>query len=353
MTDNRTEKLDNELVTTLFGNNTTLAQLHQFTLFEGKTTKDSLPYNQKKRPKTQQVIVSKFPPAISTVDCFPNVFSCTKWKRDVHGLNTQLKSTRISFVYTNTDLDIAISIWRDFAYDFREKFFSKRFFLSFWLFLRETNVGIALTGWLLFDTQAWVAVAGKHGREVYRDDNNNVDIQQQRLVRIRQLAQREINASCELPVVKFLDFLKNLLKKWIWWCGCWNGWSTFLWLCLLFLARSEGLETERPDAWREVVLTVIPLNYDKIVFRVMKYINLLSAIKKIPPSFLADRCQMWDNVTCLGHESVKFTVRESQTTSQQGNFVEIGSLCGLNWCGRCFWLHRTLKVLNCQKKKSF
>ena len=34
------------------------------------------------------------------------------------------------------------------------------------------------------DRHAWAAAAGEHGREVYRDDNNNEDIQQQRLVRL-------------------------------------------------------------------------------------------------------------------------------------------------------------------------
>ena len=53
MTENGTEKLDNELITTLFENITTLAQLHQFTRAEGKTTKDRPPHNQKKRHITQ------------------------------------------------------------------------------------------------------------------------------------------------------------------------------------------------------------------------------------------------------------------------------------------------------------
>ena len=52
MTENRTEKLDNELITTLFENITTLAQLHQFTRAGRKTTKDRPP-NQKKRHTTQ------------------------------------------------------------------------------------------------------------------------------------------------------------------------------------------------------------------------------------------------------------------------------------------------------------
>ena len=52
MTENGTEKLDNELITTLFKNITTLAQLHQFTRAEGKTTKDRQ-HIQKKRHITQ------------------------------------------------------------------------------------------------------------------------------------------------------------------------------------------------------------------------------------------------------------------------------------------------------------
>ena len=52
MTENGTEKLDNELITTLFENITTLAQLHQFTRAEEKTTKDQ-PHIQKKRHITQ------------------------------------------------------------------------------------------------------------------------------------------------------------------------------------------------------------------------------------------------------------------------------------------------------------
>ena len=52
MSENGTEKLDNELITTLFENITTLAQLHQFTRAEGKTTKDR-PHIQKKRHITQ------------------------------------------------------------------------------------------------------------------------------------------------------------------------------------------------------------------------------------------------------------------------------------------------------------
>ena len=79
------------------------------------------------------------------------------------------------------------------------------------------------------DRRAWAAAAGEHGREVYLDDNNNVDIQMQRLVRLQRLAQREIEASWQPPVVKFNDFLNSLasakrannldLMVWSWkWC---------------------------------------------------------------------------------------------------------------------------------------
>ena len=57
-------------------------------------------------------------------------------------------------------------------------------------------------------TDAWAAAAGEHGREVYRDDNNIVDIQLQCLVRLQHLAQREIEAGWQPPAVKFHDFLK-------------------------------------------------------------------------------------------------------------------------------------------------
>ena len=60
MTENGTEKLDNELITTLFENITTLAQLHQFTRAEGKKTTKDRPLIQKKRHITQLVTVSRF-----------------------------------------------------------------------------------------------------------------------------------------------------------------------------------------------------------------------------------------------------------------------------------------------------
>ena len=62
---------------------------------------------------------------------------------------------------------------------------------------------------LLTDTRG-LLLRGEHGREVYRDDNNNVDVQMQRLVGLQHLAQREIEAGWEPPAVKFHDFLNAL-----------------------------------------------------------------------------------------------------------------------------------------------
>ena len=42
------------------------------------------------------------------------------------------------------------------------------------------------------DRHAWAAAAGEYGREVYRDDDNDVDAQLQRLTRLQLLAQREM-----------------------------------------------------------------------------------------------------------------------------------------------------------------
>ena len=41
-----------------------------------------------------------------------------------------------------------------------------------------------------------------------------------------------------------------------------------------------GCETERPDAWREVVLTAIPKKSDKVGFRLRRYISQLLVIQK-------------------------------------------------------------------------
>ena len=131
------------------------------------------------------------------------------------------------------------------------------------------------------DRHAWAAAAGEHGREVYCDDNNNVDIQLQRLVRLQHLAQREIEAGCQPPAVKFHDFLnalesaKMVSSKWCvllagrLFCGC----ISCSW-CVWVVGK------QRPDAWREVVWTAIPKKSDKVGFRLMRYISLLPVIQK-------------------------------------------------------------------------
>ena len=139
------------------------------------------------------------------------------------------------------------------------------------------------------DRHAWAAAARDHGREVYRDDNNNVDVQMQRLVQLQHLAQREIEAGWQPPAVKFHDFLNALASAKMGKQPRSDGvvkmvralsWSTLLWLYLMYLVRLGGWETERPDAWREVVLTAIPKKSDKVGFRSMRYISLLPVIQK-------------------------------------------------------------------------
>ena len=120
----------------------------------------------------------------------------------------------------------------------------------------------------------------------------------QRLVRLQHLAQREIEAGWQPSAVKFHDFLNALASAKM---GKQPGsdgvvvemvralsWSIFLWLYLLFLVRLGGWETERPDAWREVVLTAIPKKSDKVGFRSMRYISLLLVIQKF---YITDCCR--------------------------------------------------------------
>ena len=49
---------------------------------------------------------------------------------------------------------------------------------------------------------------------------------------------------------------------------------------VLFLDRLGGWETERPEAWREVVLTATGEKSDKMVFRAMRYFSLLPVLQK-------------------------------------------------------------------------
>ena len=106
------------------------------------------------------------------------------------------------------------------------------------------------------DRHAWAAAAGEHGREVYRDDDNDVDAQLQRLTRLQLLAQREMAQGWRPLVFKFHDFLSALAGA----KACEQprsdgvvvemvralSWPTQLWLYLLLLVRLGGWETERP-----------------------------------------------------------------------------------------------------------
>ena len=119
--------------------------------------------------------------------------------------------------------------------------------------------------------------------------------QQQRLVRLQQLAQREIEAGWQPPAVKFHDFLNALASANMCKQPGSDGvvvemvralsWSTLLWLYLLCLVRLGGWETERPDAWREVVLTAIPMKSDKVGYQAA------ACEPKVPHSCFTDRCQ--------------------------------------------------------------
>ena len=57
-------------------------------------------------------------------------------------------------------------------------------------------------------------------------------------------------------------------------------WTTLLWLSLLFLVRLGGWETEKPEAWREVILTAIQKKTDKVGLQSMRYISLLPVLQK-------------------------------------------------------------------------
>ena len=122
------------------------------------------------------------------------------------------------------------------------------------------------------------------------DDENDEVAQKERLIRLEQLAQREIEAGWQPPAVKFHDFLNALASA----KSCKQpgsdgvvaemvralSWTTLLWIYLLFLIRLAGWETEKPDTWNEVILTAIPKKTDKVGLQSMRYISLLLVIQK-------------------------------------------------------------------------
>ena len=60
------------------------------------------------------------------------------------------------------------------------------------------------------DRHAWAKASAIHGKEVYRDDENDYSTQLQRLIRVQRLAQREMSRGWLPPAVKFHDFLKAM-----------------------------------------------------------------------------------------------------------------------------------------------
>ena len=97
---------------------------------------------------------------------------------------------------------------------------------------------------------AWANAAYEYAHEKYRDDENDEVAQKERLIRLQLLAQREIEAGWQPPVVKFHDFLHALASA----KNCKQpgsdgvvaemvralSWTTLLWLYLLFLIRLAG-----------------------------------------------------------------------------------------------------------------
>ena len=137
---------------------------------------------------------------------------------------------------------------------------------------------------------AWAAAAYEYCREIYRDDEYDEAAQQERLIHLQQLAQREIEAGWQPPVVRFHDFLNALANAKDSKQPGSDGvvaekvralsWTTLLWLYLLFLIRLDGWETEKPETWNEVILTAIPTKTDKVGLRSMRYISLLPVIQQ-------------------------------------------------------------------------
>ena len=96
--------------------------------------------------------------------------------------------------------------------------------------------------------------AAIHGKEVYRDDENDYSTQLQRLIRVQRLAQREMSRGWLPPAVKFHDFLNamagakankqpgsdGVVVKMI----RTLSWPKLLWIFLLFLARLAGKKRE-------------------------------------------------------------------------------------------------------------
>ena len=119
-------------------------------------------------------------------------------------------------------------------------------------------------------------------------------------------------------------------------------WSTLLWLYLLFVVRLGGWETERPDAWREVLLTANPKKSDKVGFRSVRYISLLHVIQKFYIRALqtAVRRETKPHETnILGHEPGRSTAGVTATLRQVLSKAAewgVGAFVASADVGRCF-----------------
>ena len=110
------------------------------------------------------------------------------------------------------------------------------------------------------------------------------------------------------------------------------SWPTLLWLYLLFLVRLGGWETERPKAWREVVLTAIPKKSDKVGFQAMRYISLLPVLQKFCIRALQTAVRR-EETNILGYEPGRsiagVTAPLRQVLSKAAEWG-VGGLCGLS-----------------------
>ena len=191
------------------------------------------------------------------------------------------------------------------------------------------------------DRHAWAA-AGEHRCEVDRDDDNDVEAQRQRLTRLQFLAHRDIAAGWQPPVVKFHDFLNALASA----KTCKQpesdgvvvemvralSWSTLLWLYLLFLVRLGGWETERPEAWREVVLTAIPKKSDKVGSCSEMHQFVASVTKVLHPSLKPHETNI------LGYEPGRSTTGVTATLRQVFRKAAeccVGAFVASAECGGC------------------
>ena len=118
---------------------------------------------------------------------------------------------------------------------------------------------------------------------------------------LRMNMQREIGAGWQPPVVKLHDFLNALASA----KNCKQpgsdgvvaemvralSWTTLLWLYWMFLVRLGGWETEKPEAWNEVILTAIPKKTDKVGPAIHEIHQSVACTSKFLHSRFANCCK--------------------------------------------------------------